>query len=63
VREEFQSVTGIESLLASDTRKLLFRSSVVDGRPVQRDDRAAQIIEDQEIETDIQVLRQVRLFW
>src|SRR5258708_22723675 len=40
--EEFQSGIGIESLLGSDTKKLLFRSSVVDGRPAQKDDRAAQ---------------------
>jgi hypothetical protein len=32
--EEFQSGIGVESLLGSDTKKLLFRSSVVDVRPV-----------------------------
>jgi hypothetical protein len=40
--EEFQAGIGIESLLGSDTKKLLFRSSVVDCRPAQKDDRAAQ---------------------
>jgi hypothetical protein len=42
VREEFQSGIRIESLLGLDRRKLLFRTSAVDGRPAQRDDRAAQ---------------------
>src|SRR3981081_4621340 len=39
---ERQCEGRIESLLGSDTKKLLFRTSAVDGRPAQKDDRAAQ---------------------
>jgi len=39
---EQQCEGRIESLLGSDTKKLLFRTSAVDSRPAQRDDRAAQ---------------------
>ena len=39
---ERQCEGRIESLLGSDTKKLLFWTSAVDGRPAQKDDRAAQ---------------------
>ena len=40
---------GFAWCLGSDTRKL-FSNGVVDGRPVQRDDRRLKFIQDQEIE-------------